>query len=302
MAEVKISELTKELEEVSKSVAIPVDEVVAPEAPEFKPEDKEKEEDEVVEAPKEKKEDKEPEDKKEEAPVEEVVEKSDKEDKKDEKEKEKGKEKSDKKEDKKDKDKDKDKEDKEPVAKSAEALISNGELISAFESVVKSYGAVAESQNGLAERLERIEKSVLPMIENIAKHIEELKAKEVVETPAEKPKEEEEEVVEEDNTEDTKPEEKKEEVSKSMNDDLEGKGVEYVQKSADNVLVEDEEEAPEEEEVFKAADHVKEVVNYYTSGQASANEQYFLFGAVNRVKNGRETEEDVRAFRAIVGK
>lgn len=300
MAEVKISELTKELEEVSKSVAIPVDEVVAPEAPEFKPEDKEKEEDEVVEAPEEKKEDKEPEDEKEEETVEEVVEKSDKEDKKDEKDKDKakGKDKSDKKEDK----KDKEKEDKEPVAKSAEALISNGELISAFESVVKSYGAVAESQNGLAERLERIEKSVLPMIENIAKHIEELKAKEVVETPAEEPKEEEEEVVEEDNTEDTKPEEKKEEVSKSMNEDLEGKGVEYVQKSADNVLVEDEEDAPEEEEVFKAADHVKEVVNYYTSGQASANEQYFLFGAVNRVKNGRETEEDVRAFRAIVGK
>ncbi|AHZ09514.1 hypothetical protein FP74_gp282 [Bacillus phage CAM003] len=300
MAEVKISELTKELEEVSKSVAIPVDEVVAPEAPEFKPEDKEKDEDEVVEAPEEKKEDKEPEDEKEEETVEEVVEKSDKEDKKDEKDKDKakGKDKSDKKEDK----KDKEKEDKEPVAKSAEALISNGELISAFESVVKSYGAVAESQNGLVERLERIEKSVLPMIENIAKHIEELKAKEVVETPAEKPKEEEEEVVEEDNTEDTKPEEKKEEVSKSMNEDLEGKGVEYVQKSADNVLVEDEEDAPEEEEVFKAADHVKEVVNYYTSGQASANEQYFLFGAVNRVKNGRETEEDVRAFRAIVGK
>ncbi|AXF42217.1 hypothetical protein [Bacillus phage Maceta] len=300
MAEVKISELTKELEEVSKSVAIPVDEVVAPEAPEFKPEDKEKEEDEVVEAPEEKKEDKEPEDEKEEETVEEVVEKSDKEDKKDEKDKDKakGKDKSDKKEDK----KDKEKEDKEPVAKSAEALISNDELISAFESVVKSYGAVAESQNGLAERLERIEKSVLPMIENIAKHIEELKAKEVVETPAEEPKEEEEEVVEEDNTEDTKPEEKKEEVSKSMNEDLEGKGVEYVQKSADNVLVEDEEDAPEEEEVFKAADHVKEVVNYYTSGQASANEQYFLFGAVNRVKNGRETEEDVRAFRAIVGK
>ncbi|AUV57724.1 hypothetical protein HONESTABE_87 [Bacillus phage HonestAbe] len=310
---VSIESLNKELEVVEKSMELAQTEVVVPDPVKVEEEVEVKEEEKVEEV---KEEEKEEEAKEEEKAEEEVVEKSaKKEDKKDEKEKEKEEvEKSDEedekedveKSDEEDEDKDKEKKEKkdEKVAKSAEALPTGAEFITFLESVVKSTTAVAKNQENVAERLERIEKSVLPMIENIAKHFEELKAKEVQEAEVVEEVKEDEGKVELDVPE-TKVEEEvvvvPEAVAKSANDDedLDGKGVEYVEKSA-NAPEATEVEEEVEEVVFKAADHVGAVVDYVASGKANQTEKSFLFGVVNRVKGGYASERDTAAVKAIV--
>ncbi|UGO46335.1 hypothetical protein ABINADI_18 [Bacillus phage vB_BanH_Abinadi] len=309
---VSIESLNKELEVVEKSMELAQTEVVVPDPVKVEEEVEVKEEEKVEEVKEEEKE----EEVKEEEAEEEVVEKSaKKEDKKDEKEKEKEEvEKSDEedekedveKSDEEDEDKDKEKKEKkdEKVAKSAEALPTGAEFITFLESVVKSTTAVAKNQENVAERLERIEKSVLPMIENIAKHFEELKAKEVQEAEVVEEVKEDEGKVELDVPE-TKVEEEvvvvPEAVAKSANDDedLDGKGVEYVEKSA-NAPEATEVEEEVEEVVFKAADHVGAVVDYVASGKANQTEKSFLFGVVNRVKGGYASERDTAAVKAIV--
>ncbi|AMW62661.1 hypothetical protein DIGNKC_88 [Bacillus phage DIGNKC] len=308
---VSIEKLNKELEVVEKSMELAQTEVVVPDPVKVEEEVEVKEEEKVEEV---KEEEKEEEAKEEEKAEEEVVEKSaKKEDKKDEKEKEKEEvEKSDEEDEKEDveksdeEDEDKEKKEKkdEKVAKSAEALPTGAEFITFLESVVKSTTAVAKNQENVAERLERIEKSVLPMIENIAKHFEELKAKEVQEAEVVEEVKEDEGKVELDVPE-TKVEEEvvvvPEAVAKSANDDedLDGKGVEYVEKSA-NAPEATEVEEEVEEVVFKAADHVSAVVDYVASGKANQTEKSFLFGVVNRVKGGYASERDTAAVKAIV--
>ncbi|AOZ62335.1 hypothetical protein SBP8a_85 [Bacillus phage SBP8a] len=309
---VSIEKLNKELEVVEKSMELAQTEVVVPDPVKVEEEVEVKEEEKVEEV---KEEEKEEEAKEEEKAEEEVVEKSaKKEDEKDEKEKEKEEvEKSDEEDEKEDveksdeeEDEDKEKKEKkdEKVAKSAEALPTGAEFITFLESVVKSTTAVAKNQENVAERLERIEKSVLPMIENIAKHFEELKAKEVQEAEVVEEVKEDEGKVELDVPE-TKVEEEvvvvPEAVAKSANDDedLDGKGVEYIEKSA-NAPEATEVEEEVEEVVFKASDHVGAVVDYVASGKANQTEKSFLFGVVNRVKGGYASERDTAAVKAIV--
>ncbi|AEZ50441.1 hypothetical protein BPS13_0262 [Bacillus phage BPS13] len=306
---VSIEGLNKELEEVAKSMELSDTEIVTPEAPKIEEEVEVKEE-EVKE------EEKEAEVEGEEKPEEEVVEKSDKkEDKKEDKEKEEVEkaededekedvEKSDDEED----DEDEKKEKKEDVKKSAEALPEGAEMLTFMEQVTKSVSALAkgmvEGNTSVSERLERIEKSVLPMIENIAKHFEELKAKEVQEAEVtDEVKEEEEIVIEAPVAVEEEVVIAPEAVAKSANEDedLDGKGVEYIEKSANTPeAVEVEEEVVEE--VFKAIDHVAEVVAFCTSPASENSNRRFLFGAVDRVKGGRETQADIAAFKTIVGK
>ncbi|QVW28809.1 hypothetical protein [Bacillus phage SWEP1] len=306
MTQVKISELTKELEgmsekeEVSKSMDLTVEQDVTPVAeakipePEKEKEEEVKEDEEKVEEVKEEEE--------------EVVEKSadkkeDKEDKKDEKEK--GKDKG------KDKDKEDKKEDKEEVKKSevptapaeASEMISGAELLSAFEAVVKSYEGVKQGLKDSEDAIvERVMKSVLPVIENIAKHFENLKKEEVKEEVAEEPKDEEvkEPEVEEEVKEET------EVVEKSMThveeeEELDGKAVEYVAKSA-NGLEEEVEEEEVVEEVFKAADYASTVVDIAIASGFDPGTNNRVFQAVNRVKEGRETAEDIDIFKKVLGK
>ncbi|QDH49362.1 hypothetical protein PHIREBALL_87 [Bacillus phage Phireball] len=309
---VSIEGLNKELEEVTKSMELAQTEVVVPDPVKVEEEVEVKEEEKVEEVEKEKEEEVK------EEKEEEVVEKSaKKEDKKDEKEKDKEKEEVEKsdeedekedveKSDEEDEDKEKEKKEKkdEKVAKSAEALPVGSEFITFLESVVKSTTAVAKNQENVAERLERIEKSVLPMIENIAKHFEELKAKEVQEAKVVEEVKEDEGKVELDVPE-TKVEEEvvvvPEAVAKSANEDedLDGKGVEYIEKSA-NAPEAAEVEEEVEEVVFKAADHVGAVIDYVHAGKANPTEKGFLFGVVNRVKGGYASDRDVAAVKAIV--
>ncbi|AMW63307.1 hypothetical protein BI004_gp086 [Bacillus phage NotTheCreek] len=309
---VSIEGLNKELEEVTKSMELAQTEVVVPDPVKVEEEVEVKEEEKVEEVEKEKEEEVK------EEKEEEVVEKSaKKEDKKDEKEKDKEKEEVEKsdeedekedveKSDEEDEDKEKEKKEKkdEKVAKSAEALPVGSEFITFLESVVKSTTAVAKNQENVAERLERIEKSVLPMIENIAKHFEELKAKEVQEAEVVEEVKEDEGKVELDVPE-TKVEEEvvvvPEAVAKSANEDedLDGKGVEYIEKSA-NAPEAAEVEEEVEEVVFKAADHVGAVIDYVHAGKANPTEKGFLFGVVNRVKGGYASDRDVAAVKAIV--
>ncbi|AGI12261.1 hypothetical protein BPS10C_264 [Bacillus phage BPS10C] len=307
---VSIEGLNKELEEVAKSMELSDTEIVTPEAP------KVEEEVEVKEEVKE--EEKEAEVEGEEKPEEEVVEKSDKkEDKKEDKEKEeveKAEDEDEKEDVEKSDDEDEEKEDEkkekkdEKVTKSAEALPVGAEMLTFMEQVTKSVTALAkgmvDSNASVAERLEKIEKSVFPMIENIAKHFEELKSKEVQEAEvADEVKEEEEIVIEAPVAVEEETVVAPEAVAKSANEDedLDGKGVEYIEKSANApAAVEVEEEV--KEEVFKAIDHVAEVVAFSTSPASANSNRRFLFGAVDRVKAGRETQADIDAFKAIVGK
>ncbi|ANU79816.1 hypothetical protein BIZ89_gp089 [Bacillus phage Kida] len=304
---VSIENLNKELEVVEKSMELAQTEVVVPDPVKVEEEVEVKEEEKVEEVEKEKEE----EVKEEEKAEEEVVEKSaKKEDKKDEKEKDKEKEEDEKedveKSDEEDEGKEKEKKEKkdEKVAKSAEALPTGSEFITFLESVVKSTTAVAKNQESVVERLERIEKSVLPMIENIAKHVQELKAKEVQEAEVVEEVKEDEGKVELDVPE-TKVEEEvvvvPEAVAKSANEDedLDGKGVEYIEKSA-NAPEAAEVEEEVEEVVFKAADHVGAVIDYVHAGKANPTEKGFLFGVVNRVKGGYANDRDVAAVKAIV--
>ncbi|AHZ10666.1 hypothetical protein [Bacillus phage Megatron] len=311
---VSIESLNKELEVVEKSMELAQTEVVVPDPVKVEEEVEVKEEEKVEEVEKEKEE----EVKEEEKSEEEVVEKSaKKEDKKDEKEKDKEKEEVEKsdeedekedveKSDEEDEGKEKEKKEKkdEKVAKSAEALPTGSEFITFLESVVKSTTAVAKNQESVVERLERIEKSVLPMIENIAKHVQELKAKEVQEAEVVEEVKEDEGKVELDVPE-TKVEEEvvvvPEAVAKSANEDedLDGKGVEYIEKSA-NAPEAAEVEEEIEEVVFKAADHVGAVIDYVHAGKANPTEKGFLFGVVNRVKGGYASDRDVAAVKAIV--
>ncbi|QEM43124.1 hypothetical protein CHOTACABRAS_70 [Bacillus phage Chotacabras] len=306
MTQVKISELAKELEGMSekevveKSMELAVEQDVTPVAEAKIPE---KEEEAKEEEPKE-------EEKTEEAKEEEeeVVEKSadkkeDKEDKKDEKEK--GKDKG------KDKDKKEDKEEKEEVKKSeaptapaeASELISGAELLSAFEAVVKSYeGVKKELKDSEDAIVEKVTKSILPVIENIAKHFENLKKEEVKEVVAEEPKEE--EVKEPEVKEEEAVEE--EVVEKSMapveeEEELHGKAVEYIAKSADAPVTEEVEEEVVEE-VFKAADYASTVVDIAIASGFDPGTNNRVFQAVNRVKEGRETAEDIDIFKKVLGK
>lgn len=308
---VSIEGLNKELEEVAKSMELSDTEIVTPEAPKVEEEVEVKEE-EVKE------EEKEAEVEGEEKPEEEVVEKSDKkEDKKEDKEKEeveKAEDEDEKEDVEKSDDEDEEKEDEkkekkdEKVTKSAEALPVGAEMLTFMEQVTKSVTALAkgmvDSNASVAERLEKIEKSVFPMIENIAKHFEELKSKEVQEAEvADEVKEEEEIVIEAPVAVEEETVVAPEAVAKSANEDedLDGKGVEYIEKSANApAAVEVEEEL--KEEVFKAIDHVAEVVAFSTSPASANSNRRFLFGAVDRVKAGRETQADIDAFKAIVGK
>jgi len=84
-------------------------------------------------------------------------------------------------------------------------------------------------------------------------------------------------------------------------EELEGKAVEYIEKSA-NAAVEEEVEEEVVEEVFKAADHASTVVDIAIASGFDPGTNNRVFQAVNRVKEGRETAEDIDIFKKVLGK
>ena len=87
-------------------------------------------------------------------------------------------------------------------------------------------------------------------------------------------------------------------VATNLVEEPEGKAVEFVSKSA-----EDGEDVVEEaEELFDPQDYTSDVVKYYTKNFANLDLGYRedLRAAVQRVKRGVPTAEDIEMFREVV--
>lgn len=170
----------------------------------------------------------------------------------------------------------------EPVSKSEEG-IETGDILKAFEAVVKSNG-------NLHEKVAGIEKTLATILEALSK------SQEVVETPAEEPTTEEAEVTE-----------VEEEVAKSAEqpeeEELDGKAVEYVSKSNGVPEIEGQDTQVEEEEVvpFNPKDHVGKMMRYYEemSSELSESAKDNIRSAVHRIKRGQPTGSDTKLAEQI---
>ncbi|AUM58849.1 hypothetical protein BCP01_047 [Bacillus phage BCP01] len=169
----------------------------------------------------------------------------------------------------------------EPVSKSEE--IETGDILKAFEAVVKSNG-------NLHEKVAGIEKTLATILEALSKSTE------VVETPAEEPTTEEAEVTE-----------VEEEVAKSAEqpeeEELDGKAVEFVSKSNGVPEIEGTEPQVEEEvvEPFNPQAHVDKMLRYYEekSNVLSEGAKDNIRSAVHRIKRGQPTGGDTKLAEQI---
>ncbi|QDP42846.1 hypothetical protein HWC53_gp243 [Bacillus phage vB_BmeM-Goe8] len=196
------------------------------------------------------------------------------------------------------------KKDEEKVEKSedSEIGITEQDFIDAFQVVAKSVSSLKTEQLSVVDELATIKKSLSDILSL-------LNTEQVSKSEGEEKEEDKEE-----DKKDEKPTEeplKAEDIEKSVKveEEPEGKAVEFVSKSTEGVAVPEAPEASEEvqaeeeqEPEFNAVDHVKEVVGYYTNpaNNLSVGTRTEIRYAIDRVKRNQGTETDIELFKEIV--